>query len=130
MLGSPRFDFLGGLFSLVLVAMMLFGDSPTFPPAPAPPQGKTQPADQKPHSLPEPTPAGTTNIPQKPGTKSTENVPAPAPGEAPTQALVHTVNRGESLPSLVRHYLPQTTYMTTAELEAAIREVNAGKSGN
>ena len=129
MLGSPRFDFLGGLFSLVLVAMMLFGDSPPFPPALAPPQGKAQPAGQKPDSLPESTAAGTRNIPQKPGTKSTENVPPPAPGEAPTQTVVHTVNRGESLPSLVRHYLPQTTYMTTAELEAAIRQANVGKIG-
>jgi len=129
MLGSPRSHFLGALFSLVLVAMVLFGGAPTFPPAPAPPQGKTQPADQKPGSLPEPTPAGTTNIPQKPETKSTENVPPPAPGEAPTQTVVHTVNRGESLPSLARHYLPQTTYMTTAELEAAIRQANPGKNG-
>ena len=122
MLGSPRFDFLGSLFFLVLVAMMLFGGSPTFPPEPAPPQGKAQPAGQKPDSLPESPPAVTTNIPQKPGTKSTENVPPPAPGEAPTQTVVHTVNRGESLPSLARHYLPQSTYMTTAELEAAIRQ--------
>ena len=129
MLGSPRFDFLGSLFLLVLVAMMLFGGTPTIPPEPAPPQGKTQPAGQKPDSLPESPPAGTTNIPQKPGTKSTENVPPPAPGEAPTQTVVHTVNRGESLPSLARHYLPQSTYMTTAELEAAIRQANGGKIG-
>ena len=129
MLGSPRSDFVGALFSVVLVAMVLFGGAPTFPPAPAPPQGKTQPADQKPGSLPESTPANTSNIPQKPGTKSTENVPPPAPGEAPTQTVVHTVNRGESLPSLARHYLPQTTYMTTAELEAAIRQANPGKIG-
>jgi len=129
MLGSPRFDFLGSLFFLVLVAMMLFGGSPTFPPEPAPPQGKAQPAGQKPDSLPESPPAVTTNIPQKPGTKSTENVPPPAPGEAPTQTVVHTVNRGESLPSLARHYLPQSTYMTTAELEAAIRQANGGKIG-
>src|SRR5208337_3847865 len=129
MLGSPKSHFLGALFSLVLVAMMLFGGAPTFPPAPAPPQGKTQPADQKPGPLPESTPAGTTNIPQKPGTKSTENVLPPAPGEAPTQTVVHTVNRGESLPSLARHYLPQTTYMTTSELEAAIRQANVGKIG-
>src|SRR5208337_2221279 len=129
MLGSPRVNFLGALLSLVLDAMMIFGGSPTFPPASAPPQENMQPANRKPDSLPESAPAGTTNIPQKPGTKSTESVPPPAPGEAPTQTVVHTVVRGESLPSLARHYLPQTTYMTTAELEAAIRQANVGKMG-
>jgi hypothetical protein len=128
-LSSPRFDYLGGLFSLVLVAMMLFGGSPTFPPAPAPAQGKAQLTGQKPDSPPASTPAGTKNIPQKPGTTPVENVPPPAPGEAATQTVVHTVTRGESLPSLVRHYLPQTTYMTTGELEAAIRQANVGKIG-
>ena len=121
MLGSPRFDFLGSLFSLVLVAMMLFGGSPTLPPAPAPAARKTQPTDQKPSSPPASTPAATKNIPQKPETKPVENFPPPAPGEAATQTEVHTVTRGESLPSLALHYLPQTTYMTTAEFEAAIQ---------
>ncbi|MGO8733156.1 MAG: putative glycoside hydrolase [Terriglobia bacterium] len=58
-----------------------------------------------------------------------ENVPPPAPGEAGTQTVVHTVTRGESLPSLTRHYLSQTPYMTTGELEAAIRLANVGKIG-
>jgi hypothetical protein len=127
MLGSRRFDFLGGLFSLVLVAMMLFGDTPPFPLAPAPPQGKTQPADQKPSSPPAPAAAATKNIPQKPETKPLENFPPPAPGDAATKTEVHTVTRGESLPSLALHYLPQTPYLTRGELEAAIQQANPGK---
>jgi hypothetical protein len=127
-LGSSRLDFLGSLFSLVLVAMICFGGSPTFPPPP-PAQGKAQLTEQKPDSPPASTPAGTKNIPQKPETKPVEKVLPPAPGEAATQSVIHTVLRGESIPSLAFHYLPQTTYMTTAELEAAIRQANAGKIG-
>ena len=129
MLGSPKSHFLGALFSLVLVAAMLFGGSPAIPPAPAPAQGKTQPTDQEPNSLPASTSAGTKNIPQKPETKAIENVPPPAPSEAGTQTVIHTVERGESIPSLARHYLPQTPYLTTGELEAAIRQANVGKVG-
>jgi hypothetical protein len=76
-----------------------------------------------------PTPAGTNNIPQKPETKPAENLAPPSPGEAATQTIIHTANRGESLPSLARHYLPQTPYLTTRELEAAIRLANPGKIG-
>jgi hypothetical protein len=128
-LGSPRSDFLGGLFSLVLVAMMLFGGSPTLPPAPAAPPEETQPAERKPELLPAPTPAATKNIPPKPRPKPAENFPLPALGEAATQTVIHTVTRGESLPSLLRHYLPQTPYLTTEELEAAIRQASVGKVG-
>jgi hypothetical protein len=42
---------------------------------------------------------------------------------------LHTVKRGESLASLAFRYLPQTKYMTTAELEAAIREANPSLAG-
>jgi hypothetical protein len=129
MLGSLRFDFLGALFSLLVVAMMILGGSPAIPPASAPPQGKTQAVNQKPDAWPEPVPTRTTNIPQKAGPKSTENVLPPSPGEGATQTVTHTVKRGESLPSLAHHYLPLTTYMTTAELEAAIRQANGGKIG-
>jgi hypothetical protein len=128
-LGSLRLDFLGGLFSLLVVAMLIFGGSPTSPPAPAPPQEKKQAASQKPSSGPQPTPALTAKIPQKPGPKPSEKILPPSPGEAGTQTLAHTVQRGDSLPWLARHYLPQTTYMTTGELEAAIRQANGGKIG-
>ena len=129
MLGSRRLDYLGSLFSLVLVAMVFFGGSPTFPPGPPPAPVKTQPPERKPASPPASTPAETNNIPQEPGKKPVENLPPAPPGEAATQTVIHTVGRGESLPSLVRHYLPQTPYMTTGELEAAIRQANAGKIG-
>jgi hypothetical protein len=46
-----------------------------------------------------------------------------APGQ-----FAHPVKRGESVTSLARTYLPQTSFMTVPELESAIRSVN-GRSG-
>jgi len=117
-------------------------------------QGNTQPANPKPTSSPAsaevgaPRPgealtalpaaaAATTNIPQNSEKKPRENAPpapplvvvAPAPFNAPTKTELHTVAGGESLPSLAFHYLPQTPYMTRAELEAAIQQANQGKIG-
>ncbi len=55
----------------------------------------------------------------------------PAGSEVTNPAtLVHTVKRGESIASLARHYLPQTSFMTAAELESAIRQLEGGKRGN
>jgi hypothetical protein len=128
-LGSPRFDFLAGLFSLVLVAVMLLGGSPTLPPATPSPHEETQPAELKPESPPAPIPAASKTIPQKPRPKPVGDLPLPAPTGAATQAVLHTVTRGESLPSLALHYLPQTPYLTRGEFEAAIRQANLGKIG-
>ncbi len=44
--------------------------------------------------------------------------------------LIHNVRRGESIASLARHYLPQTSFVTAKELESAIRQVNAGNRGD
>jgi len=134
---SSKLNFLVGLSALVLVALLLLRGSPILPPAPAPAQAKTQPVERKPVSplLPAPVsppaspPAVATNIPQKPETKPLEPVLPSATGEAGTGAISHTVARGESLPSLAYHYLPQTPFMTEAEFEAAIRRANTGKIG-
>jgi hypothetical protein len=127
--GSSKFDFLGSLFLLVLVALMLFGGSPTLTPAPTPAQVKAQPTDQKPSPPPVPAEVATKNIPQKPETKPVENLPPAGPLEAATKTEIHTVMRGDSLPSLALHYLPQTPYMTRGEFEAAIQQANPGKTG-
>jgi hypothetical protein len=50
-------------------------------------------------------------------------------GELPPGSIVHTVAKGESVPSLVQKYLPSTPYMTGKELESAIRSVNPGLKG-
>ncbi|HLK31782.1 MAG TPA: putative glycoside hydrolase, partial [Terriglobales bacterium] len=52
-------------------------------------------------------------------------IPSLQPGH-----MAHTVTRGESVPSLARLYLPQTSFMTVSELEAAIRQANSGLHGN
>jgi hypothetical protein len=132
-LGKSKFNFLGSLFLLILVAVMLFGGSPTFTSGPAtasaPSPAKTQPAYQKPSPPPAPVAVATRNIPQKPETKSVEKFPPPGPLEAETRTEVHTVMPGDSLPSLALHYLPQTPYMTRGEFEAAIQQANPGKIG-
>ena len=58
-----------------------------------------------------------------PGTK-----PAPPPSQParmPTPGTrMHTVAKGESVPGMVHHYLPLTTFLTGTELERAIRAAN------
>ena len=94
-----------------------------------PAQRKTQLTNQNPSSPPPPAAVATKNIPQKPEERPVENIQPPAPLGGATKAELHTVARGESLPSLALHYLPQTPYMTRGELEAAIRQANPGKIG-
>ena len=57
-----------------------------------------------------------------------------ASGAAPRALLPgqswHEVKRGESVPSVARLYLPQTSFMTVAELEGAMRQANPGVHGN
>jgi hypothetical protein len=178
MLGTPRLDFLGSLYLLLLAAIILFGGSP----APVPAQETTQPAMQKSNSARVPAPAkrqgakqnpiapspalaktqavrqnlfapapalgkaqpasqlrpvastvraavATKTITQKPQEKPVEIIQTPVPVDAATKTELHTVARGESLPSLALHYLPQTSYMTRSELEAAIQQANPGKTG-
>ena len=64
--------------------------------------------------------------------------PAPAPlprsaaplAVAPPGCILHIVKPGESLPGLVRTYLAESKFMTSAELEAALRAANGNRSGN
>lgn len=55
--------------------------------------------------------------------------PVPVPDLVISGTLIHTARRGESVTSLARKYLPQTVFMTRAELESAIRQLNGGKCG-
>ncbi len=57
------------------------------------------------------------------------NEPANVPDTVVGGTLIHTTRRGESVTSIARRYLAQTVFMTAAELESAIRLVNAGKCG-
>jgi len=42
----------------------------------------------------------------------------------PADSKLHTVAKGESVPGIVHHYLPLTTFLTGSELERAIRAAN------
>ncbi len=89
--------------------VLLAGRPPTSAPTPAPPQ-------------------------QGPSTNSQEAQQraeqASTPETASQPASLHTVKPGESLASIAFHYLPQTKFMTTSELESAIRGANPSFSSS
>ncbi len=51
------------------------------------------------------------------------SAPAPQPIAAPGTEL-YTAKRGEAIPTIARHYLGRTSYLTSSELAEAIRSVN------
>lgn len=54
---------------------------------------------------------------------TTKTTPAPKPIPAPGTE-VYTAKRGEAIPTIARHYLGKTSYLTSSELAGAIRAVN------
>ena len=59
---------------------------------------------------------------------SKESIPEPKPIAAPGTEI-YTAKRGEAIPTIARHYLSKTSYLTSSELSDAIRDVNH-KSGS
>jgi hypothetical protein len=60
-------------------------------------------------------------------TPDIKQAPAVVPSSGrtlPPDTKLHTVAKGESMPAIVHHYLPLTTYLTGSELEQAIRAAN------
>jgi hypothetical protein len=49
--------------------------------------------------------------------------PEPRP-LAPAGTELYTAKRGEAIPTIARHYLGRTSYLTSSELSAAIRNIN------
>jgi hypothetical protein len=97
----------------LLLALVIWNETPHFVDAATPPQagivrtGSNQPAS---------------------GTRV--SAAAAAPRELQPGESWHEVRRGESLPSVARAYLPQTSFMTVAELETAMRQANNSLRGN
>ncbi len=56
--------------------------------------------------------------------------PVYVPDQIVAGNLIHAARRGESLTAIARRYLPETSFMTVAELETAIRQVNGGRCGD
>src|SRR5579872_2076917 len=75
-------------------------------------KSQSQVAEPNPTAAAQASPAGATAT-----TATTE----PAQGEAP---LAYTTKRGETVTGIARHFLTQSSLMTTGELEAAIRKAN------
>jgi len=59
---------------------------------------------------------------------TTASIPMPKPVAAPGTEI-YTARRGEAIPTIARHYLNKTSYMTSSELAGAIRDINH-KSGS
>jgi len=57
-----------------------------------------------------------------------ESIPEPKPVALPGTEI-YTAKRGEAIPTIARHYLSRTSYMSTSQLADAIRDVNH-KSGS
>jgi hypothetical protein len=54
----------------------------------------------------------------------------PAVQVAPPGTAFYTVKRGDSIPVVARHYLNETSYLTSIELADAIREANGHRRGS
>ena len=78
-----------------------------------------------PHSDPNFTAEAQTQAPQLQPAKATAKplIPDPRP-LAPAGGELYTAKRGEAIPTIARHYLGKTSYLTSSELASAIRSVN------
>lgn len=128
-MSRPR-GFLPVLFFLVLSALALLrfaeprpGDQPAATRTSAPPEAfaaRLRPAAVR--AL-EPAPVKRA-APARDQALVTTGEPAPA-----ANTLLHSARPGEAVVTIARRYLPETPYMTTRELEAAIRRANPGLTG-
>jgi len=64
-----------------------------------------------------------------PSIRKEEATPVAGPELAGMPTLIHTVKPGESVGAIAYRYLPQTMFMMTGELEAAIRHANPALTG-
>ena len=80
---------------------------------PASPRKPRRPSPRKPHSF------TTLNS----SVNTAKPLPEPKPIAAPGTEI-YTAKRGEAIPTIARHYLGKTSYLTSSELADAIRAVN------
>jgi len=68
---------------------------------------------------------GSSNTGTNPKLANIPPVQVPPPGTA-----FYTAKRGESIPLVARHYLRETSYLTSSELAEAIRKTNGNRAAN
>jgi hypothetical protein len=78
-------------------------------------------------STPKPQVLNTSTLPMRvaPGAGNAQ----PSPAAAPAGSALYVAKRGDSIIGVARHYLPQTSYLTSAELAAQIRQANGSVRG-
>jgi hypothetical protein len=64
------------------------------------------------------------SIQLQPASVTTAKSPIPEPKFAAPGTELYTAKRGEAIPTIARHYLGKTSYLTSSELAEAIRTVN------
>jgi hypothetical protein len=79
--------------------------------------------------LPSPTPERLYELHLR-GQTIPDLAPVIVPDVSGQPTMVHTVKAGDSLAGLVNRYLARTVFMTTSELEAAIRQANPSWTGS
>ena len=65
----------------------------------------------------------------KPSISSTTASDTPVAIAAPPGTALYVAKRGDSIPLVARHYLSQTSYLTSTELAQAIRATNIAAHG-
>jgi len=70
-----------------------------------------------------------TSKPSIPAGPQLVDAPAPVAVIAPPGSTLYVTKRGDSMISVARRFLPQTSYMTSSELAAAIRDHNSDFKG-
>ncbi len=99
--------------SLVTTAVVLVAVFAVFEKLPLRARAVSRAAETAAQPMPEPAPI----------VKPAPNVVQPV-RTLPPDTKLHTVAKGESVPGIVHHYLPLTTFLTGSELERAIRGAN------
>jgi hypothetical protein len=74
--------------------------------------------------IPRPAVATQPSIQLQPASVTSSKTPIPEPKFAPPGSELYTAKRGEAIPTIARHYLGKTSYLTSSELAEAIRSVN------
>jgi hypothetical protein len=128
MSSNPGTRYLTGLLLLVLVATMMVSRGPVLRPAPSRALSNPVPPISRPETSNEVRAIETKKPAPRIEAKQAQQL-TPPPEAMNQQTLIHTVSKGDSIESLARQYLSQTVFMTSAELESAIREANSGKLG-
>ena len=125
---NPLPRFVASFSGLIIVATLLIWIDTLTPPTLPPPAMAAMPAAHfEPLTASPPTIPVAKSAPPAVKRSAVAEYAAVVPVIASDKPDVHVVKRGESITSIARTWLSRTSYMTTPELESAIRDSNGLK---